>query len=1279
MSIGEYIDPAMRMLRAIPIVSVASLLALGAGLPGAVAETLGERLAGRPTVDGDRALAQFLGERFRTGHAATHVVVVRRSAPDPRLWDTWKAAGVSFAVNLRPDAWIVRVATSPDERANADKVAFLRGPAGVVSAFPYVAPYKAREDLLLGRFRFANRRAATDPNVVVEFFPDTSPSVMAKTVAEFHQGPAASERMDERTRVLRVDPARIRALAEIDQVYVVEEPIPRLPLMNEMRSITGVDDVQLAGGLVPPSYALSGLGIRMSTTEGLALAHPDFKQDPLDVAPRWASGCGVSDDIHGAMTAGLMLGDGSGSVGGGATSPYLWRGVAPNATFVCYGTTPGSERPDVASFSFVQAFGDYNYGARATDRTVRGGNGPVLRIPHVRAAGNNGASPPQYGTETGYYSMLGTAKNQIGVGNGDSVDLRWQGTSSSLGPTFDDRIKPDVVAPGTIVGYVGGPSGLDVDLEYVRVVQSGTVTVDWSFSQPGAFHGWGQNLNNDAWWTIANVWPVTIESALCLPGPLQCLRAHMTAPPWGQGYRHTPYVATFASPNLVPTEDLNIVPTASDVVEIKYRIAPSQERAIRFNLFFGSQDIVNPGSTNNYYTMSNTFFPVVADGNWNVVSIPVGGDPNWTARTACTSSGSPCINHLGLAYEGPTGLHVPTPGTGMGYINAGGTSASAPVVAGILALMLERTTKAPLNVVVADHTNWSPYFRAQPATGAPLPSTLKAILIHTAQDLAYMPHVSDMPNPDTGSLQTYHRGPDYVTGYGLVNARAAIDIIALDEGAASGDKNIFEDQFTTADILPSTAQPPCSNGCLWGYREYTRIIPSGRTLPLRATLAYDDFEGAANPDPAVQTSPRLVNNIDLELLSPTGVVFRPWTLDPLYVPSALPNDYAGNIEPEPIPASAVRPARRDQVNDRDNVKQVVVDYPEAGAWKIVVGMRSYGAPPPQTFSLVIDGAVVPPAPNLSGGKLVYSSGLPGLFGPKLQLFVQPVGSSETQITSEPTNARDPAWSYDGNRIVHISDEGWVFGWTVGVFGISFPTISWRPESIDVRTPTGTLLARFATFATTGRQHAKYPEWSPDGRRIIVTTFDTWGTRELRSITFSAPYNLSSPTTQILVPTNFAGNSDDPAGGQFSPDGTYVYFQGDSNVDTGRLYRVTVSTGAIDEIFGDGAPMHRAFQPSVSSDGSVLIFNSELYKDGVPNQIDEELLSVSLKTGTITQLTHTAGHQAGRFAKNDPGQAILLKSNTSPTAPSDLYLYENGTLSSPMTSAHKADGGYDWVK
>lgn len=65
----------------------------------------------------------------------------------------------------------------------------------------------------------------------------------------------------------------------------------------------------------------------------------------------------------------------------------------------------------------------------------------------VAAAGNNGTENRRQSYQLAYYSLLSEAKNAIIVGNYDGTGIL--NPSSSMGPTRDGRLKPDVVAPGT--------------------------------------------------------------------------------------------------------------------------------------------------------------------------------------------------------------------------------------------------------------------------------------------------------------------------------------------------------------------------------------------------------------------------------------------------------------------------------------------------------------------------------------------------------------------------------------------------------------------------------------------------------------------------------------------------------------------------------------------------------------------------------------------------------------------------------------------------------------
>ncbi|MFK7887832.1 MAG: hypothetical protein AB8G16_13310, partial [Gammaproteobacteria bacterium] len=84
---------------------------------------------------------------------------------------------------------------------------------------------------------------------------------------------------------------------------------------------------------------------------------------------------------------------------------------------------------------------------------------------------------------------------------------------------------------------------------------------------------------------------------------------------------------------------------------------------------------------------------------------------------------------------------------------------------------------------------------------------------------------------------------------------------------------------------------------------------------------------------------------------PDGNLHYPWSLDLPYIPTN-PAEYPGSVEPEPITAADIVPARRDQPNARDNVEQVLVDMPDYGVWKLWVLGSGMGTAD-QRYSLAI--------------------------------------------------------------------------------------------------------------------------------------------------------------------------------------------------------------------------------------------------------------------------------------------------------------------------------------
>ncbi|TWT45912.1 Serine protease AprX [Phycisphaerae bacterium RAS1] len=141
-------------------------------------------------------------------------------------------------------------------------------------------------------------------------------------------------------------------------------------------------------------------------------------------------------------------------------------------------------------------------------------------------------------------------------------------------------------------------------------------------------------------------------------------------------------------------------------------------------------------------------------------------------------------------------------------------------------------------------------------------------------------------------------GPDNQFGYGSIRAVAAIDLMR------SGN-------FTEAEV---------ANGSSYN----VVVIVSPTDTQLKVTLAWDD------PPATPNVIPSLVNDLDLVVTGPGGQRAYPWTLGGLANPAA--------------------PAVQTVENHLDNLEQVFVSNPQAGAWQVEI--RGTNVPTgPQPFSV----------------------------------------------------------------------------------------------------------------------------------------------------------------------------------------------------------------------------------------------------------------------------------------------------------------------------------------
>ena len=210
-----------------------------------------------------------------------------------------------------------------------------------------------------------------------------------------------------------------------------------------------------------------------------------------------------------------------------------------------------------------------------------------------------------------------------------------------------------------------------------------------------------------------------------------------------------------------------------------------------------------------------------------------------------------------------------------------GTSMATPNAAGSAALLLDYYTQ----IFPTQHM---------------LSCSLKGLILHTADDLG-------------------NSGPDYVFGWGLMNTKTAADLIeTIGEFPDAG--NFRETMLTPSNMTHS----------------YTFIW--NQSDPIKATLCWID--PPAEPTSMLDdTSPKLVNDLDLRVIDPEGTTNFPYVLNP-----AIPTNTATTGD-----------------NNLDNVEQVYIDSPSLpGTYTITINVDGELATAYQPYSLFISSLTAPP-------------------------------------------------------------------------------------------------------------------------------------------------------------------------------------------------------------------------------------------------------------------------------------------------------------------------------
>ncbi|QOJ04466.1 MAG: S8 family serine peptidase [Planctomycetia bacterium] len=331
-----------------------------------------------------------------------------------------------------------------------------------------------------GKLWAATEDDLKDPFVAayVIFHPDVS---LEDGVAKIHEldGRVMSYLYTINGLVVELPYANLKVLGLEDSVQWIEPPLPPMGELNaENRVRTGANIVQAA------PYNLTGAGVKVMVYDGgkIRTTHQDFQGRGVIGASEPA--CSTVSD-HATHV--------SGTIGGAGVANANNKGMAPGVDIVSYGfqqsatgttcpslsagflyTDPGDALVDYTNaFNVAGAVisnnsigtntapngfncaweGDYGAMDILIDSMVRGSLGQPIRV--VWANGNERSSG-RCGTTYRTTAPPACAKNHITVGalnsNDDSVT-----SFTSWGPADDDRMKPDLSAPGC---QVGGDAGV---------------------------------------------------------------------------------------------------------------------------------------------------------------------------------------------------------------------------------------------------------------------------------------------------------------------------------------------------------------------------------------------------------------------------------------------------------------------------------------------------------------------------------------------------------------------------------------------------------------------------------------------------------------------------------------------------------------------------------------------------------------------------------------------------------------------------------------------------
>ncbi len=453
--------------------------------------------------------------------------------------------------------------------------------------------------------------------------------------------------------------------------------------------------------------------------------------------------------------------------------------------------------------------------------------------------------------------------------------------------------------------------------------------------------------------------------------------------------------------------------------------------------------------------------PGCGNSSYRCMSIPASAKNIITVGATTSTDAVASFSSFGPTDDGrlkpevvATGVNVNSCAPGGGYQVMSGTSMATPATAGVGCLILER------------------WHQLYPGSPDPLPEAMKALMINSATDLGNV-------------------GPDFQTGYGIVNAQRAID------------------QLAAGGVIQSTlgADQPL---------DFEFNVPENTPF-IDVSLAWTDVPALGN------VIPTLVNDLDLILISPANLGYQPWVLNPS------------------SPGTAAVPGE-DSVNVCEKAR---VTNPIAGTWRArVLGDINVGET--QTFALASSLPLATEWTTVTGVMQDTEAGLPArgiVYVPEagLTAFAFPGGSfSFTVPSGRNYTLIGRAFGFQGAEVGITAD-----GPTV-VQNIELTFFDPAPPNI-----TGTVVDQFNQPVVGATVHSTFPNWPTpvvDALTDASGEFSAYLPPETYDITVSAGGLSVTETIATTIGGDFTIVLNDQRIRPVGPDagGYYCY----ENADTG---------------------------------------------------------------------------------------------------------------------------------